>query len=230
MDMSQLRFVGDDTNVTPNYGRHGGSSGDRARRPAVRAAAASARQALLELASTQLGVPVASLTVKSRASSRAAARPSPTAQLLGDKLFNVDDAGELHDPVSPATATAAVTRPVVPGAPGTKPISQYTLVGTTRAADRHPGQGHRQVHVHPQRPRPGDAARPRRPAARPGRLRRRHEPDVALGRRELDQAPPGRAGRAQGQLRRRRRAARVRRDPGRRPAQGQWADPAADLR
>ena len=39
-----------------------------------------------------------------------------------------------------------------------------------RPADRHPRQGHRQVHLRAEHARARDAARPDRPAARPGRL------------------------------------------------------------
>ena len=94
------------------------------------------------------------------------------------------------------------------------------------AARRHPGQGDRQVHLRPQHQGAGDDARPRRPAARPGRLRRRHGAEDPLGRRELDQASPGRADRP---LRRTSSASSrpgVRGDPGGRPAQGEVGRPA----
>ena len=65
------------------------------------------------------------------------------------------------------------------GSPGTKPVSAvHARRQPEPAADRHPGEGHRHVHLRPQHPRPGHAARPRRAAARPGRLRRRHGPKV----------------------------------------------------
>ena len=57
MDMSQLEFVLADTNVTPNSGKHSASNTIKNGGPGVRAASASAAQALLGLASTQLGVP-----------------------------------------------------------------------------------------------------------------------------------------------------------------------------
>ena len=66
---------------------------------------------------------------------------------------------------------------------------------------------------------PGHAPRPPDPAARPGRVRHRR-PDP-LGRRELDRTHPEREGPAEGELPRGRRTARVRRDPGRRAAEGQ---------
>src|SRR2546421_12765612 len=56
LDMPQLKWVGLDTNVTPNQGATGSSSSIHRGGPQVRAAAAEARQALLALASTRLGV------------------------------------------------------------------------------------------------------------------------------------------------------------------------------
>src|SRR5262245_20029879 len=56
MDMSQLKCVGLDTNVTPNQGATTSSSSIHRGGPQLRAAAAEARQALLALASTRLGV------------------------------------------------------------------------------------------------------------------------------------------------------------------------------
>ena len=59
MDISQMSWVNVDTNLTPDTG---GTYGQRARSttagPPLRAGAASARQALLGMAATQLGVPV----------------------------------------------------------------------------------------------------------------------------------------------------------------------------
>src|SRR5262249_17800426 len=65
MDVGQLRWVAPDTNVTPNNGTTSASSTMRAYSMFIRGAAVAARQALLGLASTRLGVPAASLSVKS---------------------------------------------------------------------------------------------------------------------------------------------------------------------
>ena len=56
----------------------------------TRAAAAAAKQALLGLASTSLGVPTASLTVKEGVVS-GGGKTVTYGALIGDKLFNVDD-------------------------------------------------------------------------------------------------------------------------------------------
>ena len=63
LDMSQLRWVRLDTNVSPNQGATVSSSSIHRGGPQVRAAAAEARQALLTLASNRLGVQPGSLTV-----------------------------------------------------------------------------------------------------------------------------------------------------------------------
>ena len=124
------------------------------------------------------------------ASSPAAARPSPTAQLIGDKLFNVKITG------FSAAGNATTPAQAVAGSPGTKPVSQYTIVGTSPPRIDIPDKVTGKIHLRPQHPGPGHAARPRRAAARPGRLRRRHGAEDPLGRRELDQAHRGRAGRS----------------------------------
>ena len=129
-------------------------------------------------------------------------------ELIGDKLFNVR--------IAPRRAS-------LPGA-GAGEAGQPVQARrhARRAAGRHPGQGHGQVHLRPQHPLPGMLhgrfVRPRGQGAvrLTARLR-----EAALGRRELDQAHPGRAGRPQGRLPRRRRADGVRRDPGGGAAEGE---------
>ena len=71
-------------------------------------------------------------------------------------------------------------------------------------ARRHPAQGDRRVLLHPGRPRARDAARPRDPADR-----------ARLAAAQLRQALARRPGRAPEELPRRRRRARMGRDPGR---------------
>jgi CO/xanthine dehydrogenase Mo-binding subunit len=110
LDMSQLKWVGLDTNVTPNQGATTSSSSIHRGGPQVRAAAAEARQALLALASSRLGVQAGSLTVaKGVVSIDGHPTQSITyGELLGDKPFNIKFAG---------------TAPQ-------KPINRYKLVGT----------------------------------------------------------------------------------------------------
>src|SRR5713226_1670160 len=110
LDMSQLKWVGVDTNVTPNQGATTSSSSIHRGGPQVRAAAAEAREALLALASTRLGVQAGSLTV-SKGVISIDGHPTQSisyGELVGDKPFNVKFTG---------------TAPQ-------KPISRYKLVGT----------------------------------------------------------------------------------------------------
>jgi len=124
MDLGQMKPITHDTNVTPNQGATVGSQGIQTGGKQTRAAAASAKQALLKLASASLGVPVSSLSVKSGVVS-GGGKTVTYGQLIGDKLFNA--------PITVFTSPGSATTPAqaVAGAPGTKPVGQYTLVGKT---------------------------------------------------------------------------------------------------
>ena len=110
LDMSQLKWVTLDTNVTPNQGATTSSSSIHRGGPQVRAAAAEARQALLALASTRLGVQTGSLTVSKGVVSidGPPGRSVTYGELLGDKPFSIKFTG---------------TAPQ-------KPVGRYKLVGT----------------------------------------------------------------------------------------------------
>jgi CO/xanthine dehydrogenase Mo-binding subunit len=136
MAMSQLKFIEADTNVTPNTGKHSASNTVQNAGPGVRAAAASAKQVLLGLASKQLGVPTTQLSVSSGVVS-GGGKSVTYGALLGGKLFNVAmPASYKMAPSSPSGSFSGGT-PAVPGqgivagqAPA-KPVSQYKLVGTS---------------------------------------------------------------------------------------------------
>jgi nicotinate dehydrogenase subunit B len=135
VDLKQMRFVENDTNVTPNTGLMAASSSIRGVGPMVRAAAATARQALLGLASASLNVPVASLAVSAGVVS-GGGRAVRYGDLLGEKLFNVA-MPESYGFTLPNVAASTISLQVGAGAPGvgigasgTKPVSQYKLVGT----------------------------------------------------------------------------------------------------
>jgi len=98
-----------------NTGGHGGSNAIQSVGQQVRAAAAYARQALNSMAASNLGVPVASLTVKDGVVS-GGGRSVTYGQLVGGKLLNA------------TIATASLQ----PGAGISKPVAQYKLVGTPR--------------------------------------------------------------------------------------------------
>jgi len=127
MDMSQLRFVYADTNVTPNTGKHSASNTIKNAGPGVRAAAATAAQTLLGLASTQLGVPAASLSV-SKGVVSGGGKSVTYGQLLGGKLFNVQMPAAWN--MQPATPTGGFTGGIAPGQAPAKQPSDYKLVGT----------------------------------------------------------------------------------------------------
>jgi CO/xanthine dehydrogenase Mo-binding subunit len=131
MDMSQLEFVEADTNVTPDSGKHSASNTIKNAGPGVRAAAASAAQVLLGLASTELGVPVSSLSVSNGVVS-GGGKSVTYGQLLGGRLFDVEMPASYNmTPVQPATPNAGgFSGGIQPGQAPAKPISQYTLVGT----------------------------------------------------------------------------------------------------
>ncbi len=113
LDMSQVKSVQLDTNVTPNQGGTYSSASVNRGGPQIRAAAAEARQALLQLASKRLEVPVERLSIAKGIVS-VTGSPNRTVtygELLGDKRFDVSFTG---------------TAP-------TKPTSQYKVVGTGAA-------------------------------------------------------------------------------------------------
>ena len=89
MAMSQIDVVRNiDTTLTPDQGATSAANFSRSNNQQIRAAAAHAYQALLGLASTQLGVPVASLSVTGGVVS-GGGRTATYGQLVGDRLFNV---------------------------------------------------------------------------------------------------------------------------------------------
>jgi len=112
VDMSQVVYARPDTWVA-GVGGGGGSGGVATRALPVRAAAVTARQALLTMASTQLGVPAAQLTVDKGIVS-GGGKTVKYSDLLGGRLFNIT--------MNPAT--------LQPGQSPAKPVQQYKLLGT----------------------------------------------------------------------------------------------------
>jgi CO/xanthine dehydrogenase Mo-binding subunit len=111
---SQVKHLGNDTWKVVNSGATSGSGSIQSSGgPPLRAAAATAKQALLKLASTHLGVPVGSLSVRDGVVS-GGGRSVTYGELVGDKLFN----------------TRINPRTLAPGAGISKPVSQYKVVGT----------------------------------------------------------------------------------------------------
>jgi nicotinate dehydrogenase subunit B len=88
LDMSQIKSVRLDTNVTPNQGGTYSSASIARGGPQVRTAAAEARLALLGMAAKELGAPVDSLTV-SKGVVSAGARRVTYGELIGDRRFEL---------------------------------------------------------------------------------------------------------------------------------------------
>jgi nicotinate dehydrogenase subunit B len=111
LDMSQVSTIRLDTNITPNQGGTYSSSSIARGSPAIRTAAAEARQALLQLASKKLDAPVERLTVSRGVvavkDSAIGVRSVTYGELVGDKPFSL-----------------AFT-----GAAPLKPVADYKLVG-----------------------------------------------------------------------------------------------------
>jgi nicotinate dehydrogenase subunit B len=109
LEMSQIKTVRLDTNVTPNQGGTYSSASIQRGGPQLRTAAAEARFALLKLASEKLNVPAERLTVSKGVVSALGGGQSVTyGALVGGKLFQL-----------PFTGTAPV-----------KPVAEYKVVGT----------------------------------------------------------------------------------------------------
>jgi CO/xanthine dehydrogenase Mo-binding subunit len=115
MDVDQLVTARHDTNVTPNTGGTFGSSSIAIAGPRLRSAAATARQALLALASERLGVPVAELTV-ARGVVTGGGGSVSYGELVGGRLLDV------------SMAVAGLDAGVTPS----KPVASYRLVGRAR--------------------------------------------------------------------------------------------------
>ena len=126
------------------------------------------------LAATNLGVPVASLSV-SKGVVSGGGKTVTYGQLIGDKLFNVK------------FTTTTLNAGASPGEAGRSSTRGRHRPGPAR---RHPVDRGRHAHLRRERPASRTCARPDRAAARPGRVRRRHEPGGGEDRRELDQAHP----------------------------------------
>jgi nicotinate dehydrogenase subunit B len=127
MDLSQVVHVQSDTNVTPDTGPKLASNTIKNAGMGVRAAAASARQALLALASTQLGVPASSLSVNKGVVS-GGGKSVTYGELLGGKLFNVRMPPSWNMGPPP---TVFFLGGLQPGQSPAKPVSQYKVVGTS---------------------------------------------------------------------------------------------------
>src|SRR2546423_2826212 len=118
MDVSQMRHIAFDTGgptPSPNTGNTGGSTSISQGGPLIRRAAAEAKQALLAMAATNLGVAASSLSV-SKGVVSGGGKSVTYGQLIGEKLFNVK------------FSTVTLNTGVAPA----KHPSQYKIVGLAR--------------------------------------------------------------------------------------------------
>jgi CO/xanthine dehydrogenase Mo-binding subunit len=129
MDFGQMKFVTADTSVTPATGKKAASNTiiSGAGR-GTRAAAASARQALLGLASTKLGVPAAQLSV-SKGIVSGGGKTVSYGELLGGKLFNVTMPASYD--LQNSGVFPRFNGGLLPGQAPAKSASQYRVVGTS---------------------------------------------------------------------------------------------------
>jgi CO/xanthine dehydrogenase Mo-binding subunit len=111
VDMSQISLAQMDTNTGPETGSTTGSTTIHQLGPLLRTAAAEARQALVRLASTKLGVqPGSIVTAKGVASASGQPDRKVTyGELVGDKLFNVKFNGQA-EPKNPRSYRLVGTR------------------------------------------------------------------------------------------------------------------------
>jgi len=106
-------------------GGGGGSGGISSRATQARAAAAYAMQQLFAMASTKLNVPIASLTA-SNGTITGGGQTVTYASLIGGQNFNYD----MPLVGTAGGSTSATATQFTPGTGITKPVSQYSIVGT----------------------------------------------------------------------------------------------------
>jgi CO/xanthine dehydrogenase Mo-binding subunit len=117
LEMSQIKSVGLDTNVTPNQGGTYSSASIARGGPQVRAAAAEARLALLGMAAKRLGAPAEGLRVSKGVVTAAGTQARVTyGELIGDRRFNLAFTGSapVKKPAEYAVVGARVTRRDLP--------------------------------------------------------------------------------------------------------------------
>ena len=128
MDVGQLTFANGDSHSTPNNTSQVASRGIMTGGPKLRAAAAGAHQTLLSLASTKLGVPSSNLSVKAGVVS-GGGKSVTYGDLIGGNLFNVTLPSSYKLAAGSGNPAAAGVG-LGAGDPATKPVAQYSVVGT----------------------------------------------------------------------------------------------------
>src|SRR5579871_3094294 len=134
VDIAQIDLITGDTALTPDQGPTGGSSGIMRGGVQIRQAAATARQALLQLASSKLNVPATDLDIAHGVvSPKAGGTGLSFADLLTDRKFDlkVDPKAPQKDPRTYQLVGKPLPRPDVPAkCTGTFPyVHNFTLPG-----------------------------------------------------------------------------------------------------
>jgi nicotinate dehydrogenase subunit B len=129
-NLDQMVHVAPDTDLTPFTGETSASSSIQHAGPAVRAAAATAHQALLGMASVRLGVPVAALEVASGVVSGGGRKVS-YGELVGGKLLKLTMPSSYRLDIEPNTFFSPPDLGLRAGEAPAKPVAAYTLVGTS---------------------------------------------------------------------------------------------------
>jgi len=125
--MAQIRHSGWDSDILVNSGPTGGSTAIQySAGPPVRAAAAAAKQALLDLATAKLGVAKSSLTVKDGVVS-GGGRTVTYGELVGGKVLNVSMPATFN---MQAVGSLGGGTGLAPGQSPAKPVGDYRLVTT----------------------------------------------------------------------------------------------------
>ena len=148
LEMSQVKTVRLDTNITPNQGGTYSSASIQRGGPQVRSAASEARAALLKMASEKLNVPVEQLTISKGIVSASPAKRVSYGELIGEKQFHLAFTGSA--PVKAAAEYKLVGKSVARNDMPDKVSGKYVYMQHQRVE----GQGaERMLHGRVVRPR-----------------------------------------------------------------------------
>ena len=129
--LEHIRMLEGDTALTPDQGATGGSSGVMRGGVQIRQAAATAREALIALASSRMGRPAAELDIiDGEVRTKAGGSGIRIADLVGDKRFNlkVDAKAKLRDPASYRIVGKPIARPDIPAKVSGRHLYVHDLV------------------------------------------------------------------------------------------------------
>jgi nicotinate dehydrogenase subunit B len=149
LDMSQVKTVRLDTNITPNQGGTYSSASIQRGGPQVRAAASEARAALLKMAAAKLNAPAEQLTISKGIVSvmGSSAKSVSYGELIGDQQFHLPFTGSA--PVKSAAEYKLVGKSVARNDMPEKVSGKYMYMQHQRVD----GQGVAMLHARVVRPR-----------------------------------------------------------------------------